>query len=38
MMDVDEIPEELETQYLLARKYLDSGKKLIMNGKHVLEK
>lgn len=27
MMAVDEIPEELETQYLLARKYLDSGKK-----------
>ena len=27
MMAVDEIPEELETQYLLAKKYLDSGKK-----------
>lgn len=27
MMAVDEIPEELKTQYLLARKYLDSGKK-----------
>lgn len=27
MMAVDEIPEELDTQYLLARKYLDSGKK-----------
>lgn len=27
MMAADEIPEELETQYLLARKYLDSGKK-----------
>lgn len=27
MMAVDKIPEELETQYLLARKYLDSGKK-----------
>lgn len=27
MMAVDEIPNELETKYLLARKYLDSGKK-----------
>ena len=27
MMAVDEIPKELDTQYLLARKYLDSGKK-----------
>lgn len=29
MMVSDEIPEELSTQYLLARKYLDSGKKAI---------
>ncbi|MFR5367674.1 hypothetical protein [Intestinibacter bartlettii] len=29
MMAEDEIPEELNTQYLLARKYLDSGKKAI---------
>lgn len=29
MIAADEIPEELNTQYLLARKYLDSGKKAI---------
>lgn len=29
MLEADEVPEELETRYLLARKYLDSGKKAL---------
>ena len=29
MLEADELPEELETRYLLARKYLDSGKKAL---------
>lgn len=36
MMAADEIPEELGTQYLLARKYLDSGIKAIHEWQSVL--
>ncbi len=36
MMEADEVPEELSMQYLLARKYLDSGKKAIHEWKSCI--
>lgn len=38
MMEIDEIPEELNTQYLLTRKYLDSGKKAIHEWRNCIGK
>ncbi len=38
MMEIDEIPEELNTQYLLARKYLDSGKKAFHEWRSHIDK